>query len=143
LGWYASSKQKSMPRKNLIRSNVYPYHVTARGNNKASFPCEPYQTWEIFNEKILEVQKKFGVKIHAFVMMSNHFHLLITTPHEDLGKVMETFMRSITRTMNAKSGRTGRVFGGPYHWSLINSNVYYDCALKYVYRNPVKAKLVH
>jgi len=41
-----------------------------------------------------------------------------------------------------KTGRTGRVFGARYHWSLINTDGYFDYALKYVYRNPVRAGLV-
>ena len=54
---------------------------------------------------------------------------------------MQDFMRSLTKTINLKSGRSGRVFGAKYHWSLITNSSYYDCALKYVFRNPVKANL--
>ncbi len=85
----------------------------------------------------------FRIKVHAFVLMPNHFHLLVTTPEQDLGKVMNTFMSDVTRTINRLSGRSGRIFGGPYHWSLIHSSLYYAHALKYVYRNPIKAKIVN
>lgn len=47
-----------------------------------------------------------------------------------------------TKAINRNTGRIGHVYGGRYHWSIINTVGYYDYALKYVYRNPVKAGLV-
>lgn len=73
--------------------------------------------------------------------MPNHFHMIVTVPQHDLGKVMSVFMASVTRTANLISGRSGHLFGGPYFWSLIASSRYFGHALKYVYRNPVRAKL--
>jgi putative transposase len=80
-----------------------------------------------------------GARIHASVLMSNHLHLLISTPEQDLGEVMAYFGRSMTRTFNRVSGRTGHLFGGRYHWTLIQSPLHYAYATKYVYRNPVRA----
>jgi putative transposase len=130
-----------MPRKNLIRSAELPYHVTARVNNREIFPLEIEKVWNIFTNLCLECTIVYEVQIHAFVLMPNHFHLIITTPKYDLGKVMEHFMKSGTKTINSFSGRSGRIFGGPYHWSLIGSTIYFANALKYVYRNPVRANL--
>jgi putative transposase len=132
-----------MPRKYLFRSQECPYHVTARANNRENFPLALEEIWEVFNEHLREISGRYATKIHAFVLMPNHFHLLISTPQEDLGKVMQYFMRSMTKTLNFKTGRSGRIFGAKYHWSLIDSIQYFDCALKYVYRNPVKANLVN
>ena len=131
-----------MPRKLLIRSNVHPYHVTSRCNNRETFHYDLDKVWEIFSFEIKELIESHQSKIHAFVLMPNHFHLLISTPGEDLGKAMQTFIASVTRKINLKSGRTGRVFGARYHWSLIGSPNYYDNVLKYVYRNPVKGGLI-
>ena len=130
-----------MPRKTLIRSKGYPYHISARGNNRDPFPLDPMQSWRIFYWNLNEARELFKVKIHAFVMMPNHFHLLMSTPDQDLGIVMQRVMASVTKTINFKSGRSGRIFGSRYHWSLIDSVNHYDCVLKYVYRNPVKANL--
>lgn len=132
-----------MPRKHLIRTKEFPYHVTARCNNKDPFQGSFEDTWLIITAEICEIIKKYNCKIHAFVLMPNHFHLLITTPKDDLGIIMQSFMISITKKLNLNSGRTGRVFGSRYHWSLIDNEQYYDCALKYVYRNPVKANLAN
>jgi putative transposase len=128
-----------MPRKPLIRSSTLPYHVTARGNNREPFHLASEDVWKIFEAHCFEIYLLFQVQVHAFVLMNNHFHLLISTPHEDLGKVMMYFMRTVTRTINLRSGRSGRVFGARYHWSLIDSDLYFAHALKYVYRNPVRA----
>lgn len=131
-----------MPRKPLIRSSEFPYHVTARCNNKEPFPVPLLEVWNVFEQQIQRIVERFGCKIHAFVLMPNHFHLLITVPNQDLGMVMQSFMVLVTQKLNSKSGRTGRIFGARYHWSLIDHEQYFDCALKYIYRNPVKARLV-
>jgi len=130
-----------MPRKTLIRSKELPYHVTARCNNREAFFCDLDQIWAILFSELNETIEIYQIKIHALVLMPNHFHLLISTPGADLGVVMQTFIREVTIKINLKAGRTGRVFGSRYHWSLIDSTHYYDCALKYVYRNPVKSGL--
>ena len=130
-----------MPRKTLIRSAVHPYHVTGRCNNRDAFYCSSEEVWRVFSWHLSEAAKKFEIKIHAFVLMPNHYHLLVSTPKDDLGVVMQYFVLFLTKTLNAKTGRTGRVFGDRYHWSLIDTLDYFDYALKYIYRNPVKAGL--
>ncbi len=99
------------------------------------------KAWEYMSSHLYEIQLLFGGKIHALVLMPNHLHLILTVPNEDLGIVMQRYVGSVTRTLNLISGRTGRVFGGRYHWTLIDSERYYACVYKYVYRNPVKAGL--
>ena len=97
--------------------------------------------WVVFINALFEVQLLYGVQVHAFVLMPNHFHLLVTTPGEDLGIVMQRLIKSVTRTLNLLSGRSGRVFGARYHWTLVDSANYFACALKYVYRNPIRANI--
>jgi putative transposase len=131
-----------MPRRPLIRSNCIPYHVTARGNNREAFPCALDRAWEILCNSLFECSILYESQFHAFVMMPNHLHLLLTTPKEDVGITMQCFMKSVTKTMNRVSGRSGHIFGARYHWCLIDSPLYFAHALKYVYRNPVRAGLV-
>ena len=130
-----------MPRKPLIRTTDFPYHVTARCNNKEHFHPTIQETWLIISNELKEIVERYECRLHAFVLMPNHFHLLISTPKDDLGIVMQSFLLKITKKINSKTGRTGRVFGSKYHWSLIDNEQYYDCVLKYIYRNPVKARL--
>lgn len=80
-------------------------------------------------------------EVHSFVLMPNHFHLILSTPLRNLDKIMQVIMSSSTRIINAKARRSGHLYSGRYYWSLIQSPIYYACAYKYVYRNPVKASL--
>jgi REP element-mobilizing transposase RayT len=83
----------------------------------------------------------YEVEFQAVVLMPNHIHMILTVPHHDLGAVMREFMKSISQHTNLLSGRSGHLFGGPYHGSLIGNSQYYGHAFKYVYRNPVRAKI--
>jgi putative transposase len=130
-----------MPRKLLIRNNRLPYHVTARVNNREKFKLPLYQVWKVFTDLLFATCVIHRIQVHAFVLMPNHFHLLLTVSQHDLGLVMREFMRSVTKTLNAKSGRTGRVFGAKYHWTLVDSPLYFAQVYKYIYRNPVKAQI--
>ena len=130
-----------MPRKLLYRTDFLPYHVTARTNNKVPFHVEMSQMWNIISIECFSASLRFDVEIHALVLMPNHFHMLITVPTFDLGKVMTVLMSNITKRSHEISGNRGHLFGGPYHWSLINSSLYFSHALKYVYRNPIKGGL--
>jgi putative transposase len=130
-----------MPRKPLIRSDCIPYHVTARVNNREAFHLPLPQMWKIIGNECLNLHLVYDVEFHAVVMMPNHFHMLMTVPKHDLGEVMMIFMNYITRSSNLISGRSGRLFGARYYWSLINSSRYFGHAYKYVYRNPVRAGL--
>jgi REP element-mobilizing transposase RayT len=131
-----------MPRKPLIRTPLFPYHVTQQVNNREWFPLESGALWSLFAEALFEIDILFGVKIHAFVLMSNHYHLLISCPNEDLGIVMSRFVREVTKRHNRKSGRIGHLFRTRYKWSVIESTTYAGHALRYVYQNPVRAGII-
>jgi putative transposase len=130
-----------MPRKLLQRNSSLPYHVTARSNNRETFPIDLGRLWKVVGFECLVLSTVYEIEVQALVLMPNHIHMLLTVPKYDLGKVMDVFMSSVTRTANTLSGRSGHLFGGPYYGSLITGTRYYGHALKYVYRNPVKAKL--
>jgi REP element-mobilizing transposase RayT len=128
-----------MPRKNLIRSRIFPYHVVNQCNNREWFQLPPPKTWEIMNHACLEATILCGAKIHSFVLMANHFHMMISTPEMDLGETMAFFAGTSTRLFNEASGRCGHLYRGPYKWSLVGRPLYYSYATKYIYRNPVRA----
>ncbi|MES2801512.1 MAG: transposase [Bdellovibrionota bacterium] len=130
-----------MPRKHLIRTCDFPYHVTARSNNKDFFYLHMDTLWDIFMESMTEAEKHFNCQFHAFVLMSNHYHLLVSTPNSNLDLVMNYLQREIARKANKISSRINHFFGGPYKWSLICEESYYWNALKYIFRNPIRAGL--
>lgn len=130
-----------MPRRKLIYTKEWAYHVTARVNNREIFPGDLGFCWKTFCVELQLQAMQHGIRIHAFVLMPNHFHLLLTTPHAPISEVMRPVMSSSTRIINAHSARTGHLFGGRYQWSVITSRLYFSHALKYVMRNPIKAGL--
>jgi putative transposase len=130
-----------MPRKNLIRSKIFPYHVTLRSNNREWFKLPMDRVWQLMTDELYRISIVGDARVHAFTLMSNHLHLLISTLDWDLGKVMSEFGGSVTRSFNRISGRSGHLFGGRYHWSIIQTSLYYAYAYKYLYRNPIRAGL--
>lgn len=128
-----------MPRKKFYPTNEYPYHVTARTSNKEWFGVPLETVWGIFADYLHFVWRAYDVRIHSFVLMNNHFHMLISTPECNLDQIMNYLLREVSKRIGEETGRINQVFGGPYHWSVIKNSVHYQHAYKYVYRNPVHA----
>ncbi len=97
------------------------------------------QAWEIFSDYLWFITYAYKVRIHAFVLMNNHFHLIISTPEANIDEAMNYFLREVSKRIGEAAGRKNQIFGGPYHWSVIKNSIYYHHAYKYVYRNPVHA----
>lgn len=130
-----------MPRKKFFPTDLYPYHVTARSHNKEWFDLPMIDVWDIFSRYLYFITLAYGVRIHSFVLMNNHFHMLLTTPNANLSEAMNYLMREVSKSIGRESGNINQVFGGPYHWSMIRNRLYYEHAYKYVYRNPVEARI--
>jgi REP element-mobilizing transposase RayT len=128
-----------MPKRPLVRTRELPYHVYNRVNNREWFQLPMSVVWNLFCRELYRIRYERDVRIHAFVLMSNHFHALLSTYGDDLGVVMQHFGQSVTQTFNFHSGRVGHLFNGTYRWSLIQSPAHYANVMKYCYRNPVKA----
>jgi putative transposase len=128
-----------MPRKNLIRQNLYPYHVTTRTNNKDWFKIPLAHVWDLFLNSLEFAYAKYKVKIHSFVLMSNHYHLLISTPNEDIDLFMMHLNREFSRLIESKSGRINHKFSNRYKWTIIGKESYLYNVSRYIYQNPVSA----
>ena len=113
----------------------------ARANNREEFPVALNYSWKTFSGELFLQQVLHGLRVHAFVVMPNHFHMLATSPFRDVDLIMRDFISASTRILNVKSRHSGRIFGGRYNWSLVSNPYYYAHVLKYVIRNPVKAGL--
>lgn len=130
-----------MPRKNLIRSQIHPYHVTTRSNNKEWFTLSMPQMWKICLDGLKRANERHPVKIHAFVLMQNHYHLMLTTPDANVDKFMYELNYHISRTVRIRTKRINHVFGQRYKWSLIETRGYHLNVIRYVYQNPLKKNL--
>lgn len=120
----------------------YPHHVIQRGNNR-----QPIFTSRVDYQTLLDLldenAKKFGVAIHAYVLMSNHFHLLATPQTaEGLPQMMQAVGRRYVRYFNDSQKRTGTLWEGRYKSTLIQTERYLLSCMAYIDLNPVRAALV-
>lgn len=130
-----------MPRARVQPSESFPYHVTARTPNREIFPIPIDQVWRVMGEHLYFVRRAYGLETLSFVLMSNHFHLLVRTPRANIGEGLNWFLRETSREINRLSGRINQVYGARNHKTLITNPHYFMNAYKYVYRNPVRARL--
>ncbi len=130
-----------MPRVRLYRTDKHAYHVSVRANNRENFPLSALQIWNILTDKLDKSLTKYHVELHAFVLMSNHFHLLVSTPEKNLDRFMAHFVSTSSVKIATNSGRTNHVFGTRYKPTLVASAISFAYVLKYIYRNPVRAGL--
>ena len=128
-----------MSRKPSPRRTDCPYHVTARTNNQEWFEIPLDQVWKIFEDQLFFIHHAFGIQIHSFVLMTNHFHLLLSDPNGKISEALRWLMTESSREIAQKSGRKNRIYGQKNFKSLIGSYHYYMHAYKYIYRNPVQA----
>ncbi len=84
---------------------------------------------------------KHPVRTEAFVLMSNHYHLLLYTPNSDLDKFMHSINSMLSKEVRQYTGRINRVFGDRYKWCLINSESYYQNVIRYIFQNPIRAEV--
>lgn len=120
----------------------YPHQVIQRGNNRQPIFASnaDYQT---LLDLLAENAKKFGVAIHAYVLMSNHFHLLATPETVDgLPQMMQAVGRRYVRYFNDTQQRTGTLWEGRYKSTLIQAERYLLACMVYIDLNPVRAGLV-
>ena len=117
------------------------YHVTARGNQrgKVFFTKKDY---ERFKEYIAAARIKFGLILHAYVLMTNHYHLIVETPQKNLSAIMHFINGSYTMYVNIKRKRTGHLFQGRYKAILVDRDNYLLELSRYLHLNPVRAKMV-
>jgi putative transposase len=119
-----------------------PRHVVQRGNNR--LPCflddEDRQN---YLQCLLAALRRFGCRLHAYVLMDNHVHLLVTPGEAGaLSRLMHTFARNYVGRFNDRHGRTGTLWEGRYKACLVDSGRYFLACSRYIELNPVRAWMV-
>ncbi len=119
-----------------------PQHVILRGNNRAETFCADAD-YSFYLEKLKLACDKHGCSVHAYVLMTNHVHLLITAHHEQsLSKAMQMLGRYYVQYYNYCYQRTGTLWEGRYKATLIDSEAYLLTCMRYIEHNPVRAGMV-
>ncbi len=119
------------------------YHVMARGNRRKNI-FEDDDDRRFFLQVLGEVCGRTGWRVHAWVLMGNHYHLLIETPAANLVEGMKWVQNTYTRRFNVRRRAWGRVFGDRYKAVVVEGDApdYYRRVVEYIHLNPVRARLV-
>lgn len=120
----------------------YPQHIIQRGNNRCSiFNCT--KDYLFYLDKLHESSNEHGCKIHAYVLMTNHVHLLVTPVYEaSISKMQQMMGRYYVQYFNYHYRRTGTLWEGRYKATLIDNERYFLTCMRYIELNPVRAKMV-
>ena len=119
-----------------------PQHVILRGNNRQEIFCAD-DDYRFFLEKLQAASAKHGCDIHAYVLMTNHVHLLATAKTVGgLSKAMQMIGRYYVQYFNHCYRRTGTLWEGRYKATLIDSEAYLLTCMRYIELNPVRASMV-
>lgn len=120
----------------------YAHHAIQRGNNRQAIFAGAADC-QMFLALLEENAVKFGVSLHAYVLMGNHFHLLATPSTEaGLPQMMQALGRRYVRYFNDRHARTGTLWEGRYRSTLIEAERHLLACMAYIDLNPVRAGLV-
>lgn len=119
-----------------------PQHVIQRGNNREAIFCAN-EDYTFYREKLHVAAARHDCQIHAYVLMTNHVHLLITPQHPGaIGKLMQMLGRYYVQYFNYHYKRTGTLWEGRYKATLIDTETYLLTCMRYIELNPVRAGMV-
>jgi len=130
-----------MARKPRIEFEGAFYHIIVRGNQRQNIfldeaDCRHYL------ERLQRYKNKCGFFLYAYVLMSNHIHLLIETPNDPISRIMQMVNFTYTQYFNRKYGKVGHLFQGRYKSYLCDKDSYLLSLVRYIHNNPVRAGLV-
>jgi len=117
------------------------YHITARGNEKRPiFRIE--RDFLRFIGCFERIYERYGVVIHAYVLMTNHYHLLLETPRANLSTALHDLNTAYTNYFNRRHDRVGHLFQGRYRSIVVEKDSYLLELSRYIHLNPVRAGMV-
>ncbi len=132
-----------MPRLARVDVGNEIYHVLNRANGRLQI-FDTRKDYLLFEKLMTDAKELIGMRILAYVLMPNHWHLVLH-PHNngDLGLFMHRLTNTHTRQVHVRTGTvgSGHLYQGRYKSFLVDSDVYFLTVIKYVERNPVRAKL--
>jgi putative transposase len=131
-----------MPRKPRFHLPGYPQHVIQRGNNRE--PCFfEAADFRFYLDSLAKACVRYGCSVHAYVLMTNHVHLMLT-PHAEhsISQVMQSLGCRYARYVNHTYQRTGTLWEGRYRAGLVDADGYLLRLYRYIEMNPVRAGMV-
>jgi putative transposase len=131
-----------MPRKTRMYIPGVPAHIVQRGNNRQA--CFFSDADYLYYQKVLgEGLRRYGADLHAYCLMGNHVHLLITPNYEDsISRVIQHLGRQYVQYINRNQLRSGTLWEGRHKGSVIDAEPYLLNCYRYIELNPVRASIV-
>jgi putative transposase len=131
-----------MPRPRRVVLPFIPLHVIQRGNNR--MPCFQVQNdYPIYLDMLRECAFDAGCAVHAYVLMSNHVHLLLSPDTSDSAStLMQRLGQRYVQYFNRRHGRTGTLWEGRFRSSPVEDECYFLVCQRYIELNPVRAHMV-
>ena len=117
------------------------YHLLSRGNEGNDIFVDERDR-DSFLDTIEEMSQRFKVDVFAYVLMSNHYHILIRTRRANLKKAMHWFGTTYTQRFNRRHFRSGHLFQGRYKSIVVQNEAYLLQLSYYIHRNPLRAGMV-
>lgn len=131
-----------MARQPRLSLPSYPHHVIQRGNNRQPIFLAS-KDYEVFLECLREAKRKCRARLYAYVLMTNHVHLLVEPEHKgDLGRFMQSVGRRYVRYINDTYERTGTLWEGRFKSAVVSRDEYLIACSRYIELNPVRAGMV-
>ncbi|WP_024330171.1 transposase [Simiduia agarivorans] len=128
-----------LPR--LFAENV-AQHVIQRGNNRQHCFLRP-DDYQFYLQLLQTNTQRFEVELHAYVLMTNHVHLMLTPAEKDsCPRMMQAIGRSYVQYFNDHQNRTGTLWEGRYKSTLVDTEAYGLALYRYIENNPVRAGMV-
>ncbi len=117
------------------------YHIASRGNERSDIFRDDADRLK-FLDMLKDYHERFGILIHCYVLMDNHYHLVVETPMGNILKVMHGLNSGYTGYFNRKYNRSGHLFQGRYKAVIVDKESYLIELSRYVHLNPVRAGMV-
>ena len=117
------------------------YHVLSRGNQRQAIFVDD-EDRRLFLERLSEIAARFEVECFAYVLMSNHYHLLLRTRRANLSKAMQWLGVAYSSRFNLKNHCSGHLFQGRFKSMLVENDAYLLQLSYYIHRNPLRAGMV-
>jgi REP element-mobilizing transposase RayT len=117
------------------------YHLLSRGNERSDIFLDEKDRTD-FLEAVGEMSQRFDIDIFAYVLMNDHYHLLVRTRRANLKKAMQWFGTTYTQRFNRRHFRSGHLFQGRYKSIIVQNNAYLLQLSYYIHRNPLRAGVV-
>ncbi|HPF44775.1 MAG TPA: transposase [Syntrophomonadaceae bacterium] len=130
-----------MPRQQRARSESGYYHIMLRGNERKNIFLDDKDKLR-FMETVFEKEQGERFYMHAFCLMNNHVHLMLSEGNEDIGTAMKRITVSYVSYFNKKNKRVGHLFQDRFRSEVVEQDSYVLSLVRYIHQNPVKAGMV-